>query len=64
MFSALNYKLFAVSIALLILGYVLLGQGPVSNKLSWSIAPAILVVVYCVILPVAIIVKSKDEKNS
>jgi hypothetical protein len=63
MFSALNYKLFAVSIALLILGYILLGQGPASNPLSLSVAPAILVAVYLVLLPVAIIVKGKEEKK-
>jgi hypothetical protein len=63
MFSALNYKLFAVSFALLILGYILLGQGPVTNPLSLSVAPVILVAVYLVLLPIAIIVKGKDEKK-
>jgi hypothetical protein len=63
MFSALNYKLFAISFALLILGYILLGQGPVTNPLSLSVAPVILVAVYLVLLPIAIIAKGKDEKK-
>jgi hypothetical protein len=63
MFSALNYKLFGVCFALLILGYILLGQGPVTNPLSLSVAPVILVVVYLVLLPIAIIAKGKDEKK-
>jgi hypothetical protein len=63
MFSALNYKLFAISFALLVLGYILLGQGPVTNPLSLSVAPVILVAVYLVLLPIAIIAKGKDEKK-
>jgi hypothetical protein len=63
MFSSLNYKLFAVSFALLVLGYILLGQGPVTNPLSLSVAPVILVAVYLVLLPIAIIAKGKDEKK-
>jgi hypothetical protein len=63
MFSALNYKLFAISFALLILGYILLGQGPATNPLSLSVAPVILVAVYLVLLPIAIIAKGKDEKK-
>jgi hypothetical protein len=61
MFSSINYKLFAVSFVLLVIGYICLGQGPVSNHLSWSVAPAILVGVYCVLLPIAIIIKGKDK---
>ena len=63
MFGALNYKLMAASFALLILGYVLLGQGPVTNPLSLSVAPVILVAVYCVLLPIAIFIRGKDEKK-
>ena len=65
MFSALNYKLLGLSFALLVLGYICLGQGPINNHLSWSVAPVILVGVYCVLLPIAIVVrgKEKDEKK-
>jgi hypothetical protein len=61
MFSSINYKLFAVSFVLLVIGYICLGQGPVTNHLSWSVAPVILVGVYCVLLPIAIIIKGKDK---
>jgi hypothetical protein len=63
MFSSLNYKLLALSIALLAVGYVLLGQGPVTNPLSLSVAPVVLVVVYCFLIPIAIFVKGKEEKS-
>jgi uncharacterized membrane protein len=63
MFDSINYKLFGVSILLLIVGYVLLGQGPVTNHLSWSVAPVVLVIVYCFLIPMAIIVRGKSEKK-
>ncbi|HUI92126.1 MAG TPA: hypothetical protein VLX68_07765 [Chitinivibrionales bacterium] len=61
MFGALNYKLFGLSFALLVLGYICLGQGPVTNQLSWSVAPVILVGVYCVLLPIAIVIRGKED---
>ena len=61
MFSALNYKLLGLSLALLVLGYICLGQGPINNHLSWSVAPVILVGVYCVLLPIAIVIRGKEK---
>jgi len=63
MFSALNAKLLAASLALLLVGYIFLGRGPVTNPLSLSVAPIILVVVYCILVPIAIIAKGKNEKK-
>jgi hypothetical protein len=63
MFSSLNYKLLGLSVLLLVAGYVLLGQGPVTNPLSLSVAPIILVGVYCFLIPIAIIVKGKEEEK-
>jgi hypothetical protein len=58
-----NIKLFGVCLALLVLGYVLLGQGPVDNPLSKTIAPIILVLVYCALIPYAILAGSKDASK-
>lgn len=63
MFSSLNYKLLGLSVLLLIVGYILLGQGPVTNPLSLDLAPLVLVGVYCFLIPVAIIAKGKEEKK-
>ena len=62
-FSAKNLVLMGISVVLLAVGYVLLGQGPVNNPLSKSVAPVLLVVVYCVIIPYAILAKSKKERK-
>ena len=64
MFSSINYKMLGLSFALLVVGYICLGQGPVTNPLSLSVAPVILVAVYCVLLPVAIVIKGKDKKKN
>ncbi|MBD3421693.1 MAG: hypothetical protein GF398_16375 [Chitinivibrionales bacterium] len=64
LFSSRNFKLFGLGLALLLVGYILLGQGPVENHLSWSAAPFILVVTYCVIFPLAILVNGKKEEKS
>jgi hypothetical protein len=63
MFGSLNYKLLGVSFVLLVIGYVCLGQGPVTNPLSMNVAPVILVAVYCVLLPIAIVIKGREEKR-
>jgi len=55
LFSRKNYYLFAVSFVLLAAGYILLGQGPADNHLSKSVAPVILVLVYCGLIPYAML---------
>jgi hypothetical protein len=54
LFSRKNFYLFGLCAALLVVGYVCLGQGPAENPLSKSVAPVILVAVYCGLVPYAI----------
>ena len=63
-FSSLNFKLLGLGIVLLAVGYVLLGQGPVDNPLSKSVAPAILVLVYCALIPLALLLRPKNGHDS
>lgn len=62
-FSAKNITLFVIGIALLVVGYILLGQGPVNNPLSKTVAPLVLIAVYCIFVPYAILAKSKKERE-
>jgi len=62
-FSTTNFTLLGISILLLIIGYFFLGQGPVYNHLSWSIAPIILVFVYCILIPFTIIYDKKEDNK-
>lgn len=64
MLSSKNFRLLGAAVALLVVGFVLLGQGPVRNPLSWTVAPLILVGVYCIMIPFAILSKEKHGKNA
>ena len=55
LFSKKNFYILGLSLALLVVGYVLLAQGPVNNFLSTSVAPVILVAVYCGLIPYALL---------
>lgn len=63
LFSAINVKLFGISLAMLVIGYVLLAQGPVNNPLSKSVAPIILVATYCVMIPISIVFSGNRKEK-
>lgn len=56
-FGMKNYIAFAIAMAVISLGYVSLGQG------SITLAPALLVVGYCVLIPVALLIKGRPEEQ-
>ncbi len=55
-FTSRNYILFAIGLFVIVLGYITLGYG------SITLAPILLVLGYCVIIPIAIIINGKKEK--
>jgi hypothetical protein len=55
--NLINVPLLILSIVLLIVGYVLLGTGPVDSNASWKYAPVVLVAVYVFLFPLSIILK-------
>ncbi|MBD3243547.1 MAG: hypothetical protein GF331_23355 [Chitinivibrionales bacterium] len=62
-FSGKNFRLFGLGLVLLVIGYVFLGIGPANNPLSKTIAPLILVAVYCVYFPWAILTRGKGAEH-
>ena len=52
-FGMKNYILFAVAMVVIIIGFVTLGQG------SMTLAPVLLILGYCVLVPAALIVRDK-----
>lgn len=54
-FSRMNYYIFAAGLVAIILGYFTLSQG------SITLAPILLVLGYCVILPIAILYRAKEK---
>ena len=60
-FTTLNYQIFALGIAVIILGYIALAQPPADSFMSLTVAPILLVLGYCVIIPVAILYQKKKS---
>jgi len=57
-FTSKNYLLFAIGLLVIVIGYIALGYG------SITLAPILLVLGYCVIIPVAIMINGGKEKTS
>ena len=62
-FSSENYIIFGVGIILILLGYFALARGPWDSFFSLSLAPILLVLGYCVLIPVAILYRKKRRDN-
>lgn len=56
-FSSINYILFAVGLIIITAGWFFLRAGHI------SISPIMLILGYCVVIPVAIILKPGDKKE-
>ncbi len=67
-FTSKNLKIFFAGLLVIGLGYVLLSIPPADGFLSLTMAPILLVLGYCVIIPVALLLKdtgaSPDDGDS
>ena len=62
-FSTVNYYLFGIGLALIILGYIVMASGEVNSDQSLTVAPIILFVGYIIFLPAALIYRDKNLEN-
>ncbi len=62
-FTKLNYQLFGIGSFLILVGYWALAQAPVDGLLTLTFAPILLVVGYCVLIPLAIISGNKNAEG-
>ncbi|MFQ6091299.1 MAG: hypothetical protein ACE5OR_01230 [bacterium] len=62
-FTKENYLLFLVGLAVIGLGYIALSRPPADNPWSLTVAPILLVLGYCVIIPIAIMLKGKNRNG-
>ncbi|MDZ7399336.1 MAG: DUF3098 domain-containing protein [candidate division KSB1 bacterium] len=60
-FGRENYIIFLIGILTLVLGYIFLAQGPADSFWSLTLAPILLVLSYCVIIPIAILYRRKSS---
>ena len=62
-FSATNYKIFGFGIFTILLGYYLLWTGETTSTQAVKLSPVVLVIGYCVIIPISIIYKSGVDSD-
>jgi len=60
-FSKKNYQILGVGLLAIILGYVALSQQPWDGTMPLVVAPILLVLGYCVIIPIGILYRQKKE---
>jgi hypothetical protein len=63
-FDRLNYRYFLAGIGIIILGYIAMMQGPWNSFWSLHLAPILLLIGYCVLIPIAILKRSVKPPKS
>jgi len=58
-FGKINYQLFGIGLFVIIIGYLLMATGETNSNQSVKYAPIVLVIGYCIIIPIAILIKPK-----
>jgi hypothetical protein len=58
-FTRKNWAIFAVGLATIVVGYLLLSIPPADGFFSLTLAPILLILGYCVLIPVAILKKDR-----
>ena len=61
-FGKINYQIFGIGLLIVIFGYFIMATGETESFWSVKVAPIILIIGYCVIIPASILVKSKNNK--
>jgi hypothetical protein len=60
-FTKLNYQILGAGILCIILGYVALAQDPWNGTMPLVVAPILLVLGYCVVIPIGILFHKKTN---
>ena len=58
-FNKTNYQIFGIGLAIIIFGYIMMATGETDSYQSTKIAPLILMLGYCGIIPLSILYKKK-----
>ncbi len=62
--TKVNYILLLVGVGIIIIGYLFMLEGSVDGVMPIVIAPVLLVIGYCIIIPVALLYRRKEEMKS
>jgi len=60
-FTKRNYQILGLGLLVIILGYIALSQTPWDGTMPLVVAPILLVLGYCVIIPFGILYRQKSE---
>ena len=60
-FGKINYQLFGIGLLVIAIGYIIMATGETESYQSVKLAPLILILGYCVLIPAAILIKPKDK---
>ena len=63
-FTRLNVAVFAAGIGVILLGYLCLAQPPVDGFLSLTLAPILLVLGYCVLIPISLLLRESPAGDA
>lgn len=62
-FTKRNYQILGIGLLFIVLGYIALSQSPWDGTMPLVIAPILLVLGYCVIVPMGILYREKPPKQ-
>ena len=62
-FTKLNYQILCAGLLCIILGYVALAQDPWNGSMPLIVAPILLVLGYCVVIPIGILFRKKTNAD-
>ena len=60
-FTKINYEILGAGILSIVLGYVALSQDPWNGTMPLVVAPILLMLGYCVLIPVGILFRNKSK---
>ena len=63
-FTKTNYQILLIGLVVIVLGYYALSQEPWDGTMPLVVAPILLVLGYCVIIPVGILYRKKQEAET
>ena len=61
-FTTINYILFGIGLALIIMGYIIMAAGEVNSFQSLTLAPIMLFIAYIIVIPAALIYREKSPE--
>ena len=60
-FGKVNYILSGIGLIVILLAYILMATGETESIQSIKLSPIILIIGYCILIPMGILIKPKDK---